>query len=709
MIRIAPRVAALVSAVWATAFLSATLPPPAATAAPAAHARAASYAPPVTRRQVSLNADWRFIRSDVTGAQAPGYDDSGWAAVAVPHEWNAVDGQDGGSNYYRGTGWYRRHYTPPADLAGRKLWLQFDGASLVTDVWVNGTYLGQHRGGFARFRFDATAALVPGRDAVIAVKVSNARVADVAPLAGDFTVHGGLYRAVSLWATDPLGVRMLDAAGPGVYLRQRSVTAASATVDVTAKLWNNSTAARTVTVRTVVTDAASTVVADTTTAPRDLAAGTGVDTVQTVTIADPHRWQGTADPYQYRAHVEVHDVVAGTVTDEVTQPLGLRSVRIDANDGLFLNGVHVAVHGVNRHQDVIGKGWAISGADQVRDFDLMDEMGVNALRTAHYQQDQQVYDLADARGYLVWAEVPLVNTITDSADFRTNIGNQLRELIRQNYNHPSIFFWGIGNEQGSDAAPTNTVLDQLAQEVTTEDPDRFSTYAHNRADTSPLIDHAELTGFNHYFGWYYGTYDDFGPWADNLHLTQPGRRTGMSEYGAGGSIVQHEQDPVPPAPYGKWHPEEYQANFHEAYWKAIEARPFLWGSFVWAMFDFAVDSRDEGDTPGRNDKGLVTYDRSTRKDAFYFYKANWTTTGFIHLTSARFTDRSIATTTVKAYGTVDSAVLSVNGVRVGDAVADPDHILRWPAVTLSPGANVVTVTGVRDGATYTDSATWTLH
>lgn len=675
---------------------------------PPSPAQAATYVAPALRQRVSLNADWRFNRGDVAGAQAPEFDDSRWGSVTVPPTWNGLDGQDGGSNYYRGTGWYRRHYTPPATFAGKKLWLQFAGASLVTDVWVNGVHLGQHRGGFARFRFDATAALVPGRDAVIAVKVSNARVADVAPLAGDFTVHGGIYRNVSLWATDQLGVRMLDDAGPGVYLRQRSVSAASATVDATTKVWNNGTAARNVAVRTVITDHAGTIVADTTTAPRSVASGTGATMVQTVTIADPRRWQGKADPYRYRAHVEVRDAATGTVTDVVSEPLGLRSVRVDPDTGLFLNGTHVALHGVNKHQDVLDKGWAISDADHVRDFDLMDEMGVNALRAAHYQHDQKTYDLADERGYLVWTEVPLVNNITDSAAFRANITQQMRELIRQNYNHPSVLFWGIGNEQGSDNAATNTVLDLLADLVEAEDPDRLSAYAHNRADTSPVINHAELTGFNHYFGWYYGTYHDFGPWADNIHRTQPGRLLGISEYGAGGSVVQHEQNPVPPGPYAKWHPEQYQSDFHEAYWKTIQARPYLWGSFVWVMFDFGVDNRNEGDTAGRNDKGLMTYDRVTRKDAFHYYKANWTSTPFLHITSRRHTDRTVAATTVKVYGTVDSAVLTINGVQIGDARTSTDHIYSWP-VTLTAGANVVTVQGTHNGTAYSDTVTWTLR
>jgi len=670
----------------------------------------ATYTAPVARQWVNLNDSWRFNSGDVSGAQAVGFDDSRWSAVSVPHTWNGLDAQDGGSNYRRGVGWYRRHYTPPAAFAGKKLWLDFAGASLVTDVWVNGTYLGQHRGGFARFRFDATSALTPGQDAVIAVKVSNAAVSDVAPLAGDFPVDGGIYRTVGLWATDPLCLRMLDFAGPGVFLRQRSVTSTSATVDVTTKVWNNRGDTRSVAIRTVITDPAGAVIAETTSAARSLASGTGSDVTQTVTIANPHLWQGKADPYRYQANVELRDIATDTVIDAVSEPLGLRSVSVDGSRGVFLNGARVQLHGVNRHQDRPGRGWAIGDAEHIQDFDIMDEMGVNALRTAHYQQDQKVYDLADERGYLVWAEVPLVNAVTDSTAFRDNIVQQMHELIRQNYNHPSILFWGIGNEQSSDGTATNTALQQLADVVTADDPDRYSTYAHNRADTSPVINHAELTGFNHYFGWYYDTYNDFAPWADNLHATQPGRIFGLSEYGAGASVVQHEELPAAqPVPASTWHPEEYQSQFHEVYWKAIAARPFLWASFVWVMFDFAVDSRNEGDTAGRNDKGLVTYDRATRKDAFYWYKANWTPAPFVYLTSRRFTDRSQTTTTIKVYGSVDSAVLNVNGVPVGGAKTSTDHIYTWANVTLSPGVNTITVTGTRDGGTYTDSARWTVR
>ena len=678
-------------------------------ALPREQASAAEPASP-ERRTVSLNADWRFARADVPAAHEPGYDDSRWTPVTVPHTWNAADGQDGGADYWRGAGWYRRHYTPPAGFAGRKLWLDFGGANVVTDVWVNGTYLGGHKGGYARFRFDASSALVPGHDAVIAVRVSNALDVDVAPLSADYTFFGGIYRDVNLVATDPLGVSMLDYGSSGVYVRERAATAVSATVDVTTKVWNGGDRPRDVLVRVAVADAAGVVVARSTSRPLTVAPQAGHDAVQTLTIGGARRWQGRADPYLYRARVEVVDVATGLVTDVVRERFGLRSVTVDPARGLFLNGQHLAVHGVNRHQDRPGRGWAVTAADETGDFDLMDEMGVNALRTAHYQQDRHVYDLADERGYLVWAEIPLVNSITDTPAFRASTERQLRELIRQDFNHPSIAFWGIGNELSTDDAATNSLLADLAGVVHAEDPGRLSTYAHHGPVTSGLAGHTDVVGQNWYGGWYYGSYEMVGPWLDDLHRRYPDRPFALSEYGAGASVAQHGGPAAPPVPDSTWHPEDYQALFHEAYWAQLQARPYLWGTFVWNMFDFAADQRSEGDTPGRNDKGLVTYDRSTRKDAFYFYQANWTSTPFVHITDGRWTDRTAPVTTVKVYGNADRVVLKLNGVPVPPArTSSSGHVFTWPDVHLVPGVNTVEVVGVHRGITYSDSVTWVLH
>ncbi|MFI5611012.1 glycoside hydrolase family 2 protein [Amycolatopsis sp. NPDC051903] len=657
--------------------------------------------------RTDLDAGWRFVRADVPGAQAPGFADASWERTTVPHTWNALDGQDGGGDYRRGTGWYRRHFTPPRTVAGKRLWLQFDGVNTVADVWVNGVHLGQHRGGYATFRFDATDALRPGHDNVLAVRVDNSAVADVAPLSADYTFFGGIYRDVSLVAVDPLSVRMDDFGGPGVYLAQRSVTAEAAEVDVVTKAHNGSGGPRAVRVRTVLSDARGREVSRAVSPPASIS--TDLDVPQRLSIARPHRWQGTADPYLYQVRVDVLDARTGRVTDSVGQPLGLRSSTVDADAGFSLNGQHVALHGVNAHQDRLDEGWAVADRARDQDFDLMDEMGVNALRTAHYQQSQHVYDLADRRGYVVWAEIPLVNGITGSAEFRANAAQQLSELIRQNYNHPSIAFWGIGNEQAQNDDATNGLLADLAAQVAREDPTRLSVYANHKGGQDAVSNHADLSAYNKYYGWYDLSAPGFGPWTDQLHAADPTRRIAISEYGAGGSVSQHVENSTvkPPVIASRVHPEEYETLVHENTWRQIESRPYLWGTFVWNMFDFASDGRTEGDTPGRNDKGLVTYDRKIRKDAFYWYKANWTATPFVYLTSRRWTSRTDAATTIKAYGNgVDSVSLTLNGVPLGARVS-ADHTYTWP-VTLAPGANVVTVTGVRGGHTYTDTVTWTL-
>ncbi|MGI5241117.1 glycoside hydrolase family 2 TIM barrel-domain containing protein [Dactylosporangium sp. CA-139066] len=675
---------------------------------PARSAFAATYSPPTLRNRVDLNTGWKFNKGDAAGAEQPGFNDAAWSSVSTPHTWNAADGADGGGNYYRGTGWYRRHYTVPATYAGKQLYLQFAGANQVADVWVNGTYLGQHAGGYARFRFNATAAFRVGQDNVIAVKVNNADNDNIAPQSADYSFDGGIYRNVSFWAVDPVQIRMLDYAGPGVYLRQRSVTAAAATVDVTTKLFNNNGAALNVSVRTVITDAAGNVVADQTLAAGSVAAHAGKDVVQTVTIADPHRWDGLADPYQYNANVELRDTATGRVTDVVTEPLGLRSFSIDANTGFSLNGHHLDLHGVNLHQDRAGVGWAVNDAQHTQDFDLIKEIGATAVRMAHYQHDQKDYNLADAAGLVVWAEIPLVNDTTASSAFTANAEQQLRELIRQNYNHPSIVFWSIGNEQRQDNAATNALLADLAGIVNTEDPDRLSTYASCCvSDTGAVPTHAETTGYNKYYGWYTGSTSGLGPNLDSLHAALPGRPIAVSEYGAGANTTQHELNPAQPSAGGQWHPEEYQALLHEQSWKQLQARPYVWGKFVWNMFDFASDGRNEGAQPGINDKGLVTRDRAVKKDAFYWYKANWSAAPTVYITSRRWTQRTTAATDVKIYSNASSVTLTLNGASLG-AKSSADHIFTWTGVTLRSGTNTVTATAVINGSTVTDTVTWTL-
>jgi len=672
-----------------------------------AGAGGAGYVPPPSARQeIALASGWRFQRSDASGANATAFDDSAWSAVTVPHTWNATDGQDGGNNYYRGIGWYRRHVAVPADAAGKRLYLEFDGANIVADVWVNGTSMGQHRGGFSRFRFDVTSAIAVGADNVVAVRVSNAAVNDVAPLDADFTFFGGLYRDVRLLVTNRIHLDTMDYASSGIYLDTTNVSAQSASLRARVRVRNDDAAAASVAVRTVVVDGAGAPVLELP-ATGSVPSGMVSALSATATLANPHLWNGVADPYVYKAYVEVR--VGSELVDWLAVPLGFRFYSVDPAQGFFLNGRYLDLHGVNRHQDRLNKGWAIGPAEHNEDMALIRELGANVVRLSHYQQSGYFHDLADNTGIILWAEIPLVNSITDSAAFRSNTSQQLTELIRQNYNHPSILFWGIGNEERSDNTPTNNLLASLATLVETEDPTRLSTYAQCcTSDTGGLPSHSDIVGYNTYYGWYdaFGTSEQFGAWADNLHAQRPTWRIGISEYGAGAGITQHADNPPQPDPYGTPHPEEWQNLVHELHWKQMKTRPYLWSKLIWNMFDFAVDSRDEGDTPGRNDKGLVTYDRRTRKDAFFWYKANWSDVPVVYITSRRFTPRTTATVTVKVYSNSDSVTLMVNGTSRG-AATGAERIFTWTNVPLTVGANTLQATGTSGATTATDNVTWT--
>lgn len=651
---------------------------------------------------LGLNDGWRFRKGDASGAQGVSFNDSSWQSVAVPHTWNALDGQDGGSNYYRGVGWYRRHLTVPTSYSGKRFYLEFGAVNQTAEVWVNGAYIGQHRGGYSRFRLDSTDAVKVGADNVIAVKANNAYNPDIPPLSADFTFFGGMYRDVNLVVTDKLQIKALDDGGPGVYLTQKNVSRTAADLAVQTKVWNNYPQAKAVTVVTRIKNAGGTTV-KTLTSSRTLSANAGYDFTQTTTISSPHLWNGRADPYLYTVEVEVKD--GSTVTDALSQPLGFRYFRVDADDGFFLNGNYLDLHGVNRHQDRKNKGWAISRADHDEDMALIEEVGATAIRLAHYQHDDYFYDLADRNGMVVWAEIPLVNQVTNSAAFRDNAEQQMRELILQNYNRPSIIFWGIGNEQRSNDSATNSLLADLDASVKSLDPTRLTTYAHCcNPDTSTLTTHADTIAYNKYFGWYGGSFSDFARWADNLHASRPNDELAVSEYGAGANVTQHEENPPKRASTGQFHPEEYQNAFHEAHWLAMKTRPFLWGKFVWNMFDFASDGRNEGGQPGINDKGLVTYDRKTKKDAFYWYKANWSDEPVVYISSRRFTDRTDSVTDIKVYANTASVDLRLNGVSLGSKTST-DHRFTWKDVTLSSGSNVVEAVGSNG---QRDRVTWTL-
>jgi beta-galactosidase len=652
-----------------------------AVAAACAWITAAQAAP---RTVTALDDGWEFAK----GAPA------GWSAVTLPHTFNADDGTS--PNPWRGAGWYRRTIVVPALKAGRT-YLEFDGAALSTDVWLNGTRIGRHEGGFARFRFDVTAHLRAGANALL-VRVDNTRQPDVAPLGGDYTLYGGLYRRVRLVTTGDVHVDMLDAGGPGVYFSTPQADSPHWRVRVA----NDRARAENVVVTARLRDAAGKVAA---TVQRAVAlpARAVVPVDLDATLAAPHLWQGVDDPYLYTSEVTV--ARAGAVVDRVDNEVGVRTVQLDPDRGLLLNGKPYRVHGVNVHLTYApGKGTAVDDADIDADYRILSELGVTGLRFAHYQHNEHSYALADRNGFLVWTELPLTSEVNGSEAFAANAAQQARELVRQNFNHPSVFVWGLGNEIYRVDDASARVLDAMQRLVHAEDASRPTAYANCCAPIDgPQAMHTDAIASNVYFGWYDKEFADLAPFLAQNHATRPRTPQALSEYGAGGSALQQE-DPVrrPVAP-SRWHPEQYQALYHEAAWRQIEAAPWLWASYVWTGFDFASAGRNEGDGRGVNDKGLVSMDRKVRKDAYYWYQANWSKQPMVYITSRRAVKRTAADVEVKVYSNQPAARLRVNGVDLGERAVE-GRIARWP-VRLQPGPNRIEI----QAGAVVDSVEWTLN
>jgi beta-galactosidase len=738
------------------------------------------------RVSVSLDQGWRFQQSgSVTGPESLGFDDSSWQAVDVPHTWNRI-GNAGTersplSNNVQGVGWYRLRFATHATKGSSRYFLEFDGVGAIADVWLNGHYLGKHAGAFSRFRFDATAAIDPSGENLLVVKADNSKpqpgssTAAVIPLSGDFFVFGGIYRNVALVITHEAHVDLLDHGGPGAYAHAVSIDPAAAVVQVATRVVNDGAKPAKVLVETAVEDADGRVVASTaggkdmfvawgTTTTAGASDGLSASTTPAVSItggsapaapgahgvpvvltakvvvvsvtlrvAQPRLWRGVKDPYMYRVVATLRSS-HGEILDRVSQPLGLRTLAFDPDKGFFLNGEHLPLHGASMHQDRPVKGWAISRADQQEDFDYLVDMGGNAVRLAHYQHDQRSYELADERGIVAWAEIPLVNQVSfdgtaASEAFAANATQQLIELIRQNYNHPSIAVWSIANEidlratQSRGPSKPRSLLQSLNRLAKSEDPGRFTTLADccevglpphtggdiaNIAPRDEIVGVTDVVGYNRYFGWYTGKFSDFGVMLDAAHARHPRLPLAISEYGAGAALTQHSDAPEggPINPHGRPHPEELQNLYHEASWAALRERPYLWGVFIWNLFDFSSDSRNEGDLTDINEKGLVSYDRTVAKDAFYFYRANWSTRPTLHLVGRRYTDRAYAVLDVKAYSNAAQARLSLNGRDLGETSC-ADGVCLWRTVHLAEGANELVATANINAVATSDAMRWT--
>ena len=660
----------------------------------------------LARENTRLDSGWRFNSGKVTNAAQPDFNDGDWQAVSIPHNWGWEQAQDG-KEFYRGPAWYRRELDI-APESGKRYFLRFEGASLVADVFLNGQPLGEHRGGFGAFSFEITTNLSAGGTNLLAVRVSNQWEPDIAPLSGDFSIYGGIYRPVHLIVTGGENFAVTDHGSPGVAWLQTHVAKKRAVIDVAAQISNGTRQKRPLTLVASVFDAEGKLAAKSEQAV-ELAASVTAPYALQVVVANPHLWNGRKDPYLYKAVVELRS--ADGVVDSVEQPLGLRFYSVDPDKGFLLNGKPYPLHGVDKHQDRFNKGWAVSEADLDEDIRLITDLGCTVIRCAHYQHSDYFYGLCDKTGVLVWAEIPQVNEVGASPRFAETSRSQLIDLIRQNINHPSIFAWSLFNEIAlRDTPDPHRELQDMNNVAHSEDPTR-PTIAATCTDKYPRMNKIpDLLGWNIYPGWYsgWGTKEEFGKVLDVRRLDSRQGGFCVSEYGAGANVLQHEQEPKQPTTDGPWHPEEWQAEVHEAAWAAMKARPFVWGTFVWVMFDFAVSTRHEGSIPGRNDKGLVTYDRRTKKDAFYFYQANWSDEPMVHITSQRFTERTNAITDVKIYSNAGRVELMLNGISQGNRTHGTDGIFIWKDVTLKPGENQLEARAERNGSQLSDSCVWNL-
>ena len=683
------------------------------------------------RIATDISENWRFMKlpdngdtaaDDVTAVR---YNDSEWESVDLPHTYNAVDGVfgrsgacEGDENYYRGKVCYRKHlFLSAEDIEDKRNFIEFGAANTTAGLYVNGSFAGSHEGGYSLFRFDITELLVPDSENIFSVIVSNAPTTYIAPITdqGDFTKMGGLYRSVRLISVPAAHIALCDCGSSGVYITPVNITENSCDLNIRVLLEAAGKTPEEMTVCAAIYDENEKI--------GEAAAQVGFadnsEVCLSVHIDNVRLWQGRRDPYLYRAEIKLCD--NGNVIDNVRETFGVRTYRIDPEHGFFLNWKHLDLHGVNYHQDSYENGWAMTDEQRRRDYGLMCELGCTAVRMAHYQHDANEYALCDRLGLCVWTEIGIVNRMAAGDDlkidgrFAGNARQQLRELIRQNYNHPSIIVWGISNELHQMNDEIFALYKELNELANTEDITRLKTFADAQFWGKFLELPGDVVGYNRYFGWYHdaGPADMFGEWCDRYHAEKESRPICISEYGGGGAITQHKdcidwQNDIDP--WGERHYENYQSELHEKVWQQFAVRDYLWAKFVWCMFDFASCGRVEGDTVGQNDKGLMTRERIP-KDAYFFYKSVWSSDPVLHICDKRFSPRACDVPQIKVYCNTGSCELIVNGKSFGtihreELPKESRTVFVWKNIRLEKGVNSIKATAVSGSGTLTDTAEW---
>ncbi|MDO5540409.1 MAG: glycoside hydrolase family 2 TIM barrel-domain containing protein [Eubacteriales bacterium] len=634
------------------------------------------------REIISLNDSWKFIQKD---AGLPEFFPAEWDDVTLPHTWNAIDGHDGSGSYDRGSYWYARNFTTPGQpLKNGRVYVEIPAAGQQAAVYVNGQKAVYHEGGYSAFRADITGLCKDTGDNLLVVNCSNENKDSVYPQSADFTFYGGLYRGVNLICVPETHFDLDYYGGPGLKVTPEPCDDGGAFFELEAYVVNSD---ENFTVLYQITDEDGREVA--------CACRPADNTKVTVHVPNVTLWD-IDNPYLYTVTALLER--RNESCDEITLKTGVRSFSCHPDRGFILNGKETPLRGVSRHQDMLYKGNALSKQDHYRDARLIKELGANTIRLAHYQHSQDFYDACDESGFIVWAEIPFISVFNKDPQAHQNCITQMTELVVQNYHHPSICFWGISNEiligGISDRLVENhKELNQLAKEL---DPTRLTTIAHVSMTPleSPLHHITDVISWNHYFGWYGGKMEENGPWLDSFHKKYPDLCIGLSEYGCEGIITYHTDNPR-----CKDYSEEYQALYHEHMAKVLAERPWLWSSHVWNMFDFGCAARDEGGVSGRNNKGLVTMDRKTKKDSYYIYKAWWNKEPMVHIAGKRYAQRSGNPAEIKIYSNQPSVALYVNGEKL-DEKTPVDNICTF-SVTLKDGFNTILAAaeGVSDATT----------
>lgn len=599
------------------------------------------------RKITNINENWRFVKSAASPEEALA---QAGEAISLPHTWNAVDGQDGGNNYYRGTCWYMKELMVLKPQGDRELYLEFEGAAMTAEVFLATASgmekLARHEGGYSTFRVHMTERVkkADGGKITIVVSVDNSANDHIYPQSADFTFYGGLYRNVNLIEVPDTHFALDYCGTPGIKVTPAVTLLPSGKnrTEIEVEAW---VSAKTPEPK-IVTFSLGELCQSAETNSKSGYVRTSF------TIENAHLWNGIKDPYLYTIKAAVGE-------DVIETRFGCRTFSIDPENGFILNGESYPLRGVSRHQDRAGAGSALTPQMHEEDMALILEMGANTIRLAHYQHSGYFYDLCDEKGMVVWAEIPYITMHMQNG--RQNTSDQMKELVVQNYNHPSIACWGLSNEItaassiNDELLENHRMLNDLCHTLDSTRPTVMANVFMLEQD-SPILEIPDVNSYNLYFGWYLGELEQNNEFFDEYHRKYPNRAIGFSEYGADANPSFHSETPEK----GDYS-EEYQCVYHEHILKMIEERPYLWATHVWNMFDFAADGRDEGGKHGINQKGLVTIDRKIKKDAFYLYKAYWSREPFIHIAGRRYKNRTGAVTRIKVYSNQPEAALYVDG------------------------------------------------